>query len=814
MVILNIKPSDVARITSGQVITDLVSILKELVENSIDAESTKLEIIFKNNGLESIEVIDNGVGIKKEDYDKICLRHHTSKLESLEHLETVATLGFRGEALASLNSIANLTLTTCTKDDNSKASQLKFTSMGELKETKTVIGGKTGTHVKITDIFHNLPVRFKSLEKTIKKEYNKAITLIISYLLIYPQIRFSIYNHNLATGKKNLVMGTQGLKRSTTLDSLLAVFGSNGSYGLVPLDIDLKDLEVNFRLSSGVFPVMTTLNLKFEGYISDKSFGMGRSSSDRQFVYINRRPVTNKRILKTVNEVYKLFNHTQFPVVVLNIVIDPQMLDINVTPDKRTVFIRHEDLINDVLREELSNFYNSLSILIPKNASKSSQEFTQNSNSNITCLQNSKVNVTIASTPCVEEGTLESSNHDAHISSSDSKFCPSENKDDDAAVILATLTEEPMEDSSRHSSPEFAQDRVELDNTPSETLEPTTLKRNQIDNDFHVESDKTSLLPSLSTSTISRTRSLRSRSSNQSTLESKLQSHPNIIKRPNESPPRSSREYDKRQKRHILESDTHCYSSNIDVSMDKIKDAVLKSTRWQVNDSGVPRNKIRIQNIELQEEQEERMSYTVSKEDFSRMNIIGQFNLGFILVSKDKNLFIVDQHASDEKFNYEKLMRETVFQSQRLVAPKALDLNVIDEMTVVDHMEIFTKNGFVLKYNPDNTPGKRIHLVSLPVSKNTLFSEDDLFELIHLIKQAHSRKGSHIKCSKVESMLAMRACRSSIMIGQHLTGPTMEKVVSNLSTLDKPWNCPHGRPTMRHLLEVELYKGSMQDYEL
>lgn len=806
MAIQSIRASDVARITSGQVITDLVSILKELVENSIDASSTKIEIIFKNNGLESLEVIDNGVGINKEDYAKICLRHHTSKLESFDELETVDTLGFRGEALASLNSIANLSITTCTKNDKSKATQLSFTPMGEIEGKKTIIGGKVGTHVKIKDIFHSLPVRLKNLQKTIKKEYNKTITFLISYLLMYPQIRFSIYNQNSSTGKKNLVMGTQGQKKSTILDSLLAVYGTNGSYGLVPLDIELKDLEAKFKLGSGTFPVMTTLTLKFQGYVSDKSFGLGRSASDRQFVFINRRPVTNKRILKTINEVYKLFNHIQFPVVLLNIVIDPQMLDVNITPDKRVVFIRHEDLVNDVLREELTKFYNSQSIVIPKNQPKPSRDILSTIENGV----EEKKPKNNALTNNLSEETLFvlPENHEKQAPS-DSSSTDEVNEDsvtENTRAILPTNSITPNQTRSASMSP---QAKVMAIHTEKTTEKDSNVTEKSNDIDVILDYQRPS---SLLASKNSRSLGSGVQRPNLSKVE-KIQ-HGKSIKRVNEENLETTRTGEKKQKKIHSNSDIYRYSSNLSVSWDNIKSGILKAVKWQETGPKQKDSRILIQNIELQQEQEEKMSYIVFKEDFLKMNIIGQFNLGFILVCKDNNLFIVDQHASDEKYNYEKLMRETQFQSQRLVAPKTLDLNVIDEMTVVDHMELFTKNGFILKYNPDEAPGKRIQLISLPVSRNAVFSEDDLFELIHLINGGTTRKGSHIKCSKVGSILAMRACRSSIMIGQHLTKPTMERVVSNLSTLDKPWNCPHGRPTMRHLIEVEHHRGSMQDYEL
>jgi DNA mismatch repair protein PMS2 len=217
---------------------------------------------------------------------------------------------------------------------------------------------------------------------------------------------------------------------------------------------------------------------------------------------------------------------------------------------------------------------------------------------------------------------------------------------------------------------------------------------------------------------------------------------------------------------------------------------------------------------------EERLSLTVTKDDFARMRIIGQFNLGFILAtrssedgsteSKDE-LFIIDQHASDEKFNFERLQAETVVQNQRLVQPKRLDLTAVEEEVVIENRSALEKNGFVVEVDDSgNEPiGQRCKLISLPLSKEVVFGVRDLEELIVLLSEtpASSNTGSAVQThiprpSKVRKMFAMRACRSSIMIGKSLTQTQMVRVVRNMGTIDKPWNCPHGRPTMRHLMTL------------
>ena len=222
---------------------------------------------------------------------------------------------------------------------------------------------------------------------------------------------------------------------------------------------------------------------------------------------------------------------------------------------------------------------------------------------------------------------------------------------------------------------------------------------------------------------------------------------------------------------------------------------------------------------------EDRLALTVSKPDFTRMRIIGQFNLGFILairpqevISEESSsthapgrrsdeLFIIDQHASDEKYNFERLQAETVVQNQRLVHPKALDLTAVEEEIILNHPEALAKNGFLIDsdLSGDLAVGRRCRLVSLPMSREVVFDSRDLEELLALLSD---QTGSGIpRPSKVRRMFAMRACRSSIMVGKTLTSKQMEKVVKHMGEIDKPWNCPHGRPTMRHLYSLEGWEG-------
>ncbi len=214
---------------------------------------------------------------------------------------------------------------------------------------------------------------------------------------------------------------------------------------------------------------------------------------------------------------------------------------------------------------------------------------------------------------------------------------------------------------------------------------------------------------------------------------------------------------------------------------------------------------------------EERLSLIVSKADFADMHIVGQFNLGFILAVRDpspsspnSDLFIIDQHASDEKYNFERLQVNTIVQNQRLVYPQRLDLTAIEEEIVLDNNETLLKNGFQVEIDTtgDEEVGRRCKLISLPMSREVTFDVTDLEELIALLAENFTSSSSENvpRPTKVRRMFAMRACRSSVMIGKTLTLKQMSVLVRKMGTIDKPWNCPHGRPTMRHVCGLQEWE--------
>lgn len=235
----SIKPLEgrtVHQIQSGQVIVDLCSVAKELVENSLDAGARAIDVRFKSNGLEAIEVQDNGSGISSENYETIALKHYTSKLASYQDLSSIETFGFRGEALSSLCALSKFHIVTAREDEAPKGAKLDFETSGKLK-TVSVVACQRGTTICVENLFVNLPVRRRELEKNIKREYSKVLGILQAYACISTQARITVSNVS-SKSKKAIAFSTRS--NPSTRDNIANVFGAKSLAGLLDMTIDLE----------------------------------------------------------------------------------------------------------------------------------------------------------------------------------------------------------------------------------------------------------------------------------------------------------------------------------------------------------------------------------------------------------------------------------------------------------------------------------------------------------------------------------------------------------------------------------------------
>lgn len=175
----------------------------------------------------------------------------------------------------------------------------------------------------------------------------------------------------------------------------------------------------------------------------------------------------------------------------------------------------------------------------------------------------------------------------------------------------------------------------------------------------------------------------------------------------------------------------------------------------------------------------------IKKDMFSRMKVLGQFNLGFIIAQLEKDLFIVDQHATDERYNFEDLEKNLKIETQSMVVPEKLELTAMQEDVIIENLPTFEMNGFKFDIRYDAPATQRIFLVSRPYSKNWEFGKEDIEEMICLMQDCSSK--STCRPSRIRSMLASRACRKSVMIGKALDAKSMKQLLVHMGEIDHPW---------------------------
>lgn len=316
----------VEKIAAGEVIERPVSVVKELVENSIDAGATNIIIKIYDGGKRKISISDNGSGINREDVNLAFIKHSTSKIENVDDLYRIHTMGFRGEALASIKAISNVTLISKTEDEEI-GSKISFFNGNKRIEN---ISTNKGTSIIVEDIFYNIPARKKFLKKD-TYESNLINDLLYRLAIANPSIGFKYMNND---------------KLIFDLFSDQSLYERiNSLYGY---DTAINMKEVNIESDK----------FKIRGYISNNL--LYRSNKKNQLLYINNRTVKNDAINKVINEAYKsTIPLNRFPVFFLFIDIDPSMLDVNIHPAKTEVKIQDMDELLILLNSNLKRVINS-----------------------------------------------------------------------------------------------------------------------------------------------------------------------------------------------------------------------------------------------------------------------------------------------------------------------------------------------------------------------------------------------------------------------------------------------------------------------
>ncbi|MDK4213086.1 DNA mismatch repair endonuclease MutL [Staphylococcus warneri] len=321
------------KIAAGEVVERPSSVVKELLENAIDAQSTEINIEVEQSGVASIRVVDNGTGIEADDLSLVFHRHATSKLDADDDLFHIRTLGFRGEALASISSVSKVTLRTCT--DNESGHEI-YAENGEIINQKPA-KAKKGTDILVESLFYNTPARLKYI-KSLYTELGKITDIVNRMAMSHPDIRISL----VSDGKTLLKTNGSG----KTNEVMAEIYGMKVAKDLVHITGDTSDYHL-------------------EGYVARPEHS--RSNKHYISIFINGRYIKNFVLNKAIVEGYHtLLTIGRYPICYINIQMDPILVDVNVHPTKLEVRLSKEEQLYDLIVEKIREAFKD-KILIPKN---------------------------------------------------------------------------------------------------------------------------------------------------------------------------------------------------------------------------------------------------------------------------------------------------------------------------------------------------------------------------------------------------------------------------------------------------------------
>ena len=354
------------KIAAGEIIISPINCIKELIENSIDAKATHIDLTIQNNGFKIIKIQDNGSGISKENFPLLCKRFTTSKIQTFNDLQTIETFGFRGEALSSICNISHLKIITKTEEEPF-AYECEFDSSGNVISEKP-IAGNTGTLFIINDLFYNVPSRLKSL--TVKDELKKIIDCVSKYAINNKGISFSLKriedNKMLYNCKED----------SSVNDRIRLLINSSINKFLLDFECE-KDLELGLVSCKGVITNLSYSN-ELNGNKKSSSYG-----TNAPIFFINNRLIDCEALKKALLSTYNSFlpKTASRPFIYLSLFIKPENVDVNVHPTKKEVFFINENEIIEKICDSLKE------ILQKQDVSRTFKTHTPSSNVSNTFLQ-------------------------------------------------------------------------------------------------------------------------------------------------------------------------------------------------------------------------------------------------------------------------------------------------------------------------------------------------------------------------------------------------------------------------------------------
>lgn len=638
------------QIAAGEVIERPASIVKELVENALDAHSQRVDIIVENAGLDSIRVIDDGDGIASDDVQLAFQRHATSKIASRKDLFKVQTMGFRGEALPSIASVADVKMVTAQAGQDA-GTQIHIRGGKTLEEKPAA--ARQGTDVRVTDLFFNTPARLKYL-KSPQTELTRITDIINRLALANPAVAFS-FTHN---GKE--------IFRSAGNDNLqqviAAIYGIKAGRKMLPIAGQDDDFTVSGFVS---LPELT------------------RASRQYITITINHRYIRNFELTKAIIQGYESkLMVGRYPIAVVNIDLDPVLVDVNVHPAKREVRLSKEAQLTKLIARTIRQ--------------------------------------RIAS-----ENLIPDISPDAFGPSADEIAALDQRLNEAAGHYQVSSAPNPRPD---EAAPQSTKPAIRPNNGPADA-----------------DADDSQVAA------------------------------PVVIHHVGELDSPAMRAFD----RHYQDEETaQPFGHPLDAPATNIRPGSAKNIELDVHDKS-----------------------DESKRRFPDLQYIGQLQGTFLLAQAGDGLYIVDQHAAQERINYERFRKEIGQVSsaqQAFLVPLVLNYSTVDAMTINHHLDTLAGVGLNLEPFGQNSFILRSH----PTWFKEGQEEDTAREMIEwLIKDGKIT----VRDFRMKTAIMM-SCKRAIKANHHLDDREARALLRRLPKCENPFNCPHGRPVTVHFNDSDLEK--------
>lgn len=741
------------KIAAGEVVERPSSVVKELVENAIDAGATAVTVEITDGGKKLIRITDNGAGIEADQIPLAFLRHATSKIEKVEDLEQIASLGFRGEALSSIAAVSQVELITKTP---SAVSGSRYIIEGGVEHSLEELGAPEGTTFLVRNLFYNTPARSKFL-KSDMTEANYIHTLMEQLALSHPEISFK-YIQN-----RQVKLHSSG--NYSVKDVIYSVYGR---------DITKALLDAEFENDF----------MKITGFVGKPEIARGNRSFENY--YINGRYVKNNIITKAIESAYKgfLMQH-KFPFVSLQMQMEGNDLDVNVHPAKREVrFAREQEVyeaVYDTVRKALTGKemipkvsvgrpepetketpVKSVSVPEPFEKKRREQlyghtekEMQETGISGDRAYSGAGSFVSKKTKSWMERPAYQSTVKEPSVSYSASHTTETKKPQVFSAseedLFQGTLREKQEEELKRETETKLpAEENRELKNTGRSQMKntvPVSQNTNQKKEHWISEKEKPE--------------------------SGDFLSEPAEITHTSDSPEKTAQ--------------------NLETVISVETEPGISAAESDQNSHEMAEQEPR--QLELFEEK------LLAPESRERIRLVGQIFDTYWLAQFGDNFYIIDQHAAHEKVYYERLVKsfqEKTVDSQYLNPPLIVTLNLQEENILKENQKYFSQFGFEI----EEFGGKEYRISAVPATLYG-FSEEALF--LEMLDQL-SGSGEKDALDIFASRLATMACKAAVKGNHAMSAKEAEKLIDELLTLDNPYHCPHGRPTIISMTRTELEK--------